>query len=180
MYCWFSQISINQEHFFPCWANTTARLAAVVDFPSPGQADVIMTDFICRSTEANSIFVRIVRYCSEFKDFGSVIAMTFLCIREPLFFLSAKMSTPRFSDWKPCKVFAVFCSFAMVETVPKTGMSSKDSSCSSDLIVLSKCSSRKASPMLPANPAANAMAMLVAALAIQGTGVLKPRLLTEC
>lgn len=96
MYCWFSQISINQEHFFPCWANTTARLAAVVDFPSPGQADVIITDFIWRSTEANSIFVRIVRYCSEFKDFGSVIAMTFLRIRESLLFLSAKMSTPRF------------------------------------------------------------------------------------
>ncbi|CJS41850.1 Uncharacterised protein [Streptococcus pneumoniae] len=82
--------------FFPCWANTTARLAAVVDFPSPGQADVIITDFIWRSTEANSIFVRIVRYCSEFKDFGSVIAMTFLRIRESLLFLSAKMSTPRF------------------------------------------------------------------------------------
>src|SRR5699024_5779411 len=49
--------------FFSCCAYTMARLAAVIDCPAPGPAEVTNTDDNASSTDEKCKFVRIVRYC---------------------------------------------------------------------------------------------------------------------
>src|SRR5699024_847059 len=56
----------------PACAKAIATLAAVVDLPAPGVADVKSTDFISESMLEYVMFVLIVLYCSLTGDFGSL------------------------------------------------------------------------------------------------------------
>src|SRR5699024_1827426 len=66
----FRKSASTNNVFNPCCAYTTAKFAAVIDFPAPGPGDVTRTDCKSSSTEENCKFVRIVRYCSEIGERG--------------------------------------------------------------------------------------------------------------
>ena len=56
--------------FFPCCPKTTAKFEIVVVFPSPGSAEVTIIERTWLSTDVNSMFVRMLRYCSVIRDLG--------------------------------------------------------------------------------------------------------------
>ncbi|MOA59585.1 hypothetical protein D3C78_1842440 [compost metagenome] len=62
--------------FFPAWDKEMARFTAVVDLPSPREAEVIMIIRISLPTEENSILVRSVRYASAMEESGFTSMMT--------------------------------------------------------------------------------------------------------
>ncbi|MNC69476.1 hypothetical protein D3C75_1201690 [compost metagenome] len=61
---------------FPAWDKEMAKLTAVVDLPSPLEAEVIMMILISLPTEENSILVRRVRYASAMEESGFTSIIT--------------------------------------------------------------------------------------------------------
>ena len=96
--------------FLPCCPKTTARLEMVVVFPITWicRSDNDRTNML--STDVNSIFVRMLRYCSVIRDLGSLCVIN--CLNGFLFFLPEHVMVSSFQKNTTLSPLSLYARYA--------------------------------------------------------------------